>query len=79
MDADAETDGDKGSSKYMFRFLKRKVGDGGVRGGGGAPLTNMTECGECQGENEKWMVAAVGPLCQGEQPFPVDLNLHFDL
>lgn len=56
MDADAETDGDKGSSKYMFRFLKRKV-------------TNMTECGECQGEMKSgWLLQS--DLCARE-------NSHF--
>lgn len=52
----------------------RKVGNGG-----GAPLTNMTECGECQGEMKSGGLLRSGPLCQGEQPFPVDLNLHSDL
>lgn len=54
---------------------KRKVGDGGV----GAPLTNKTDCGECQGEMKSGGLLRSGPLCQGEQPFPVDLNLHSDL
>lgn len=67
----------------MFCLVEKEGGDrgmgdwGGV--GGGAPLTNMTECGECHGEMKSGGLQRSGPLCQGEQPFPVDLNLLSDL
>lgn len=59
----------------MFCLVDKEGGEWG----GGAPLTNMTECGECQGEMKSGGLLRSGPLCQGEQPFPVDLNLHSDL